>query len=118
MTMKKKIHFENAQELHKQHPATFYAPDAQSLEKIEAGDMVKVCVNKERFWVEVIAVSAGAITARVVNHPFIADLKYGDIIKFQPTHVYDILTQPNKRRPALPLKQASGKTEKRKGPKR
>lgn len=117
MNMKKKIHFENAQELHKQHPDTFYAPDVQSLEKIEAGDVVKVCASNERFWAEVIAVSASAITARVANHLFIADLKYGDIIKFQPAHVYDILTQHNKK-PSPSFKQASGKIIKRKGPKR
>lgn len=89
--MRKEIKFEDAQELKKQYPETFYAPSDKDLNKIEPGDFVKVCAFQERFWAEVISVNDDAITARVDNVLLMWHLKYNDIITFKTSNVYDIL---------------------------
>ena len=65
--MEEHIKFENAQELQKQFPDTFFAPDKATLEQIGPGDFIKVCTDRERFWAEVISVEEGKVTAEVAN---------------------------------------------------
>ncbi len=89
--MDRKIEFEDAQQLAKQYPDTFYAPDEDILSRIKSGDFIKVCTLNERFWIEVTSVSEGKITARVDNELLMDELHYNDIIEIEPRHVYDIL---------------------------
>ena len=53
----------NADEMHRQHPDTFHRPSDQDLRAIDAGSLVKVCGNGERFWVEVTRRKGDVITA-------------------------------------------------------
>ncbi len=89
--MEKEIKFEDAQELKKQYPETFYAPSSEDLKQIKPGDFVKICAYQERFWAEVISVNDDAITARVDNVLLMWHLKYNDIITFKTYNVYAIL---------------------------
>lgn len=91
--MEKKVDFENAQELRKQYPDSFYAPGQQDLERILPGDFVKVCAYRERFWVEVKDVADGLITGRIDNHLITRALRFDEIISFKPEHVYNIIKQ-------------------------
>lgn len=88
--MKKNIRFENAQELKQQYPDTFYAPEAEELQKLQPGDTVKVCALRERFWAEIVSIQDSMITARVDNHLLTPHLRYNDFIEFHVDNIYDI----------------------------
>lgn len=88
--MERKVKFEDAQKLKKQHPQTFYAPEPEELSRIRPGDFVKVCAYRERFWAEVISIKDGTITARIDNDLLTQWLRYNDIIKFKAEHVHNI----------------------------
>lgn len=88
--MKKNIKFENAQELKKQYPDTFYAPEPEELQQLKPGDTVKVCACQERFWAEIVAIDDGMVTARVDNHLLMRQLRYNDLIAFHLDNVYNI----------------------------
>lgn len=88
------IEFVDAQEMAKIHPATFEAPTAEELDKIEEGKFVKVCNNHERFWVKVVKIDGDYITGDVSNNLFGGDeygYDFGDKIEFEKRHVYSIL---------------------------
>lgn len=89
-----KLEFVDAQVMAKEHPDTFSAPDEIELSCITAGAFVKVCVDKERFWVFVTAVTPTVITGTIDNdlvYTRYHGLRYEDLITFEPRHVFNIL---------------------------
>lgn len=81
--------FEDAQQMHRLHPKTFDVPCQADLDAIGDGCYVKVCHNKERFWVKIAIVNGDRIIGEVCNmlinsHPF----GYGDMVEFQKKHIY------------------------------
>jgi len=88
-----KKNFIDAQDRHALNPDTFYAPSKKELDTIESGVNVKVCLDDERFWVEVSQVNGDEITGTVNNdliHTASHGLKFGQEIKFEKRHVYMI----------------------------
>jgi len=94
MAETKTIEFIDAQEKHKQYPATFGAPNKRELNTLKAGDIVKVCCNdKERFWATIEKITQSVITAKVDNDLVYADefgFDYEDTIRFEKRHIYSI----------------------------
>lgn len=92
----------NAQEMARQNPETFSAPDTFDLHTLEPGDMVKVCVQfqrqsdlcqGERFWVELAFVRGDILGGVIVNkliHSDLHGLQELDKIKFHVTNVYSV----------------------------
>jgi hypothetical protein len=86
------IKFVDAQKMQEQHPFTFEAPTQEELEKILPGDIVKVCVEPERFWCIVKYVETATIIAEVNNDLVYSDihgLVCGDLITFEKRHIYN-----------------------------
>lgn len=87
----------DAQQMAVNHPTTFYAPSQEDLAGIRPGFFVKVAPNikeVERFWVEVLATSDSGIVGCVANDPIFTALHRlmcGDLIEFEPRHIYQIL---------------------------
>lgn len=83
--------FVDAQEMHKNNPDTFDAPDNDELNAIKVGSTVKVCNERERFWVTVTGVDGEKITGEVNNNLLDNDeYDLGDPIVFEKKHIYDI----------------------------
>lgn len=86
--------FVNAQEMHRNHPLTFDAPTEAELAGIGPGDLVKVCVEGERFWVKVTEPTAEMFTGTVDNILLCTDrhgLSYQDAVTFGRECVYDLI---------------------------
>lgn len=88
------MEFVNAQEMAKNHPATFDAPTADQLAAIKPGDFVKVSIGKERFWNIVKSINGNVINA-VVNNNLLNTKHHGyrcdDEIQFKLDNVFDIM---------------------------
>lgn len=86
------MYFENAREMSKKHPETFYAPSSQELSKLKEGHFVKVCVNSERFWCEIVEVDqeSESIKASVANELIYSDIAVGEELSFKFENIYDI----------------------------
>jgi hypothetical protein len=90
---------EDAAERAAEHKYTFYKPSAEEIERIRAGENVKLIFlfdsddsaapRAERMWVVVDSIDgAGNFTGRLDNTPrWIADLKPGDPIEFRDVHI-------------------------------
>lgn len=88
----KKPNFINAQQMHRKHPQTFYAPSPQELNALKVGDSVKVCTADERFWVTLTQIGqtlTGTVDNDLVNTN-IHGLKLGDTVQFNREHIYNI----------------------------
>jgi hypothetical protein len=86
--------FTNAQEMHRLHADTFDAPTPAELAGIAPGDLVKVCVGGERFWVKVMEAAEGTLAGMVDNILLFSDqhgLSYGDPVTFGRECVYDLI---------------------------
>lgn len=81
------ITFVDAQAMRIEHPETFEAPSKEDLENIAAGDLVKVCVNDERFWTHVTDLKGEMVTGRVDNDLLQQGIKYNDIIEFPKNYI-------------------------------
>jgi hypothetical protein len=85
--------FVDAQEMHKLHPRTFWAPSKAELAKVRDGSIVKVSIGGERFWVQVRKVKGSKVTG-VIDNDLISTnehgLSYGDKITFEKRHIHDI----------------------------
>jgi hypothetical protein len=80
----------DAQQMHKDHPTTFYIPSQEDLDKIRVGSVVKICVSNERFWTIVANVDGDKITATVDNDLVGTDehgLKLEDIVEYEKKNV-------------------------------
>jgi len=87
------IQLVNVQEMAKNYPDTFSAPDKEALGNISVGDSVKICVNnKERLWVEVTEIKGeGKLIGKIDNSPItIDDVSFGDSLIFKEENIYDI----------------------------
>jgi len=89
---------DNAVELHKEAPYTFYLPSEHVIEQLKAGDLVKLIFKSEvdlengydgeRMWVEIIERTESDFRGKLVNQPFyLKSLQYGDIINFNLIHI-------------------------------
>jgi hypothetical protein len=76
----------DAQKMHRQYPATFWAPSNSILRKIKKGNYTKIAMNDERFWVEITKVIK-------TNRTYIYLGKVPgklEFVYFQRKHVYDV----------------------------
>jgi hypothetical protein len=81
----------NAWEKAKAHPDRFEVPHPSVLRNLRAGDFVKVCDDRERFWLQIVARRAGDIfLARVVNALLFSDLELGDFVELHACNIYDV----------------------------
>jgi len=92
-------HLVDADPIAAENPYTFYKPSRDSIERVRAGETVKLIFKfestdpdaplAERMWVIVEEVcSNGTFRGRLDNEPrYIADLKIGDQIDFKPSHI-------------------------------
>lgn len=83
----------DAQQMHKDHPDTFFAPKRFDLDRICKEGHVQVCVGRERFWVTVKKV-VGEMVEGVINNELVLSeehhLRFGDDVRFQKKNVYKI----------------------------
>ena len=99
MSKKKKIAFINAQKMAEENPDTFFAPSFDELNEIKEGSFVKIAVDGERFWVEVISVNENKIIGKVGNCLIMTKehgLKLDKKIRFEKKHIYSIFSYPAK----------------------
>jgi len=86
-----KIKLVNAQKMNKKYPATFQIPTKKKLKKITIGSIVKVCDEKERFWVIVKEKTSNQLVGKIDNNLISKSIyNRGDLIKFEEKHIYDI----------------------------
>ena len=88
----------DAQTMHREHPETFDAPDAQELAAIKPGDWVKICREGERFWCKVVGAKGkyliGAVDAPLVNSGNADINEPGKLVRFECRRVYTIMPPP------------------------
>lgn len=93
----RRLPFENAQELARQYPDTFWAPSAADLALIAPGVYVKVAAGCERFWVEVTNIEGDCITG-VVRNDLVNTRRHGyrwnDVVTFHSDNVYNFDLSP------------------------
>lgn len=85
--------FIDAQQMAKDHPDTFEAPTQQELKTLKVGQYAKVCLNDERFWVEVVKIGPANRVSGRIDNDLICDqpFKCDDVITFRKCHIYNIL---------------------------
>ena len=90
--VKTKYALTDAWEMHRLHPDTFEIPSPEEVAAIMPGNCVKLCFNStldsgaERMWVEVTGPGVGTLA----NPPCGIKIKFGDIVHFEPRHIYAI----------------------------
>jgi TusA-related sulfurtransferase len=90
------VFFEDAQALRLLHPETFDAPSYEDLQKLKKGDIVKVCVEGERFWSTIKEIhedDANTVVAIVDNdlvRTHLHGIKYKDELSFHKNNIYSI----------------------------
>ena len=86
--------FNDAQEMKKAHPATFFAPTSDALAAVRTRSLVKICADDvERFWVNVTVVEGDRLQGTVDNdllHTEVHQLKCDDVVAFELRHIYQI----------------------------
>lgn len=81
------------QHLHEELPQTFPVPSKDELDKIITGDLVKICVDNERFHVRVETIQDEKITGHIYSDLVLTQyhgLKAGDLIEFEKKNIYKI----------------------------
>ena len=96
-------HIVDAAEMHRLHPKTFEVPDQDELDSLQAGDLIKICVEPpddmppERFWLKVTEADGIGddmkITGEVSNDLWFVDLDIGDVLTVGQRHIYAIEMQ-------------------------
>jgi len=81
--------FMNAQRMARLYPETFFVCSYEELSLLKPGHQVKVCSNRERFWVMITAVEGKRFTGTVANNLVWNDLAFGDTVKFTMTNIFD-----------------------------
>ena len=84
---------EDAQQIHIESPDTFYAPPHHELDELKEGSIVKICVERERFWTIIKEIDGDKIKAEVNNHLIGSDehnIYFEDIVSFEKRHIYQI----------------------------
>jgi len=110
MSKIKKIKLVNAKEISISSPDSFIVPPEELLNNLKIGSIVKVCDNRERFWVNIVRVKKnGYFNGKIDNFlmgnmmneiikektgKVLEDMdhNYGDIIEFHLDNIYDINT--------------------------
>ena len=83
------------QHLHQEMPETFPIPSREALDKLTTGDLVRVCVDNERFWVRVEIIQDEKVTGIIYSdllHTAYHGLKANDPIEFEKKHIFRINT--------------------------
>lgn len=81
------------QQLHSELPGTFPIPTEEALNNINAGDLVRICVDNERFWVRVLGVDGDKVNGFIYSdmlHTVYHGLKANDPIEFEKKHIFRI----------------------------
>lgn len=81
------------QQLHKELPETFPLPSREAMDSITKGDLVKICVDNERFWVRVETIQDEKITGHIysdLHHTAQHGLKATDPIEIEKKNIYRI----------------------------
>jgi hypothetical protein len=86
----KPIKLVDAQAMARAHPYSYEAPSRSALSKLRFGDVVKVCDNRERFWVQIEKRKGDVFIGRVDNMLLFADVSYNDRIEFHADNIYEI----------------------------
>ncbi|RTP86864.1 hypothetical protein EKN35_19380 [Enterobacter asburiae] len=81
--------FMNAQQMARLNPETFFVHSYEELSLLKPGHLVKVCSNRERFWVLLTDVQGKRFTGEVANNLVWNDLKVGETVKFTMTNIFD-----------------------------
>lgn len=87
------INFIDAQQMHKDFPGTFKVPSNEALDKLKNGDLVKIAVDSERFWILIGTIEGDKITGNVYSDLILTQyhgLKKNDAIEFEKKHIYAI----------------------------
>lgn len=88
--------FVDAQEMARNHPDTFYAPNLdEEIPNLRVGKWIKVSTGNERFWCQITEINhaEGTVFCRVDKHLVCSEehgLYYNDIISVTPNMFYDI----------------------------
>ncbi len=96
--MKRTMELNDACEMAKAHPKSFYAPTDKELLSIKPGSYVKVSNRYERFWVRVVEVGGHRIKGTMANTlghftPESPEGGFGDEIELALHHVYEVLPE-------------------------
>lgn len=94
----KSWHLDDAEEIVKTAPFTFYKPSQEVYKKLQPGNLVKLIFKfesneedapgAERMWVLITEINNGRYKGTLDNDPrFIKDLKYQDEIEFEKRHI-------------------------------
>jgi len=80
----------DAQEMHTQHPDTFWAPSTEELDAIKPDMHVKICDNEQRFWCTVKSTSGAHVVGVVADQTGHEDRGYGfgQNVTFEKRFVY------------------------------
>lgn len=87
------MNFIDAQQMHQDFPETFKVPSPQVLDKLTKGDLVKICVSDERFWVRIETVEGDKVIGNIYSDLIRTKyhgLKANDHIEFEKKHIYSI----------------------------
>ena len=91
--MRTGIHeFTDAKEMASKY-ANFFRPDDDELNRLIVGDLVKLCLNGERFWIEIIEVYDDYLEGRVIHELLIQlndHIQVNEMVLFNKDNIYDI----------------------------
>ena len=85
--------FEDVQERHRLHPATFEVPTDEELDALAPGDYVKVILEGERFWLQIEERIDDYRFTGVVSNELVVEhdgLGFGELVRFERRHVCGI----------------------------
>lgn len=83
----------DAQQLHKDFPETFKVPSQEALNILAQGDLIKICVSDERFWVRIENIQGDKVTGHIYSDLVRTQyhgLKANDRIEFEKKHICSI----------------------------
>ncbi len=89
------MHIIDFQHLHQELPQTFPIPSKEAMDKIITGDLVRICVEPERFWVRVKTIEGDKVTGDIYSdmiHTATHGLKANDMIEFEKKNIFRINT--------------------------
>ena len=85
----------DARAMHSKYPSTFEIPSSVKIKKLKKGDLVKLHFSQpklttERMWVTITSRKGNNFVGKLNNDPFILDMKYNQVIKFNARHIASI----------------------------
>lgn len=84
----------SAKYMNEQYPETFDIPTKEELSKLVAGNIVRVCACRERFWVKITKIHEGGKFIGEVDNDLVLtnehDLRNGDKIAFHVSNIYSV----------------------------